>query len=166
MKIAWALLILTAQWLNYPTAGVPRTADGKPNLSAPAPRTADGHPDFSGIWDIDHNRPCPPGGCNDMFIGEEFLDFGWGIHGLPYQPWAAKAYKERTEQNGKDDPTSCCLPGGPVKLHTTPLLSKFIQIPGLLVILNERDSSFRQIFTDGRPLPPVELPSFNGYSTG
>ena len=41
---------LSAQWLNYPTPGIPRTPDGKPNLSAPAPRTADGKPDLSGIW--------------------------------------------------------------------------------------------------------------------
>ena len=39
-----------AQWPSYPTPGVPRTADGKPNLEAPAPRTADGKVDFSGIW--------------------------------------------------------------------------------------------------------------------
>jgi hypothetical protein len=40
----------SAQWLEYPTAGVPRTADGKPNLTAPAPRTTDGEPDLSGMW--------------------------------------------------------------------------------------------------------------------
>src|SRR6187200_2367225 len=48
-----ALLLTTtvvAQWLNYPTPGVPRLPDGKPDLSAPAPRTADGKPDLSGIW--------------------------------------------------------------------------------------------------------------------
>src|SRR5712692_3862518 len=38
-----------AQWLNYPTPGVPRTADGKPNLSAPVPRTADGRPEISSL---------------------------------------------------------------------------------------------------------------------
>jgi len=42
-----------AQWLNYPTPGVPRTADGKPDLSAPAPRTSDGKPDLSGMWGWD-----------------------------------------------------------------------------------------------------------------
>ena len=41
---------LAAQWLKYPTPGIPRTRDGKPNLTAPAPRAADGKPDLSGIW--------------------------------------------------------------------------------------------------------------------
>src|SRR5215471_16463431 len=39
-----------AQWLNYPTPGIPRTPDGKPNLAAPAPRALDSQPDISGIW--------------------------------------------------------------------------------------------------------------------
>jgi len=44
-------LALRAQWLDYPTPGIPRLPDGKPNLSAPAPRTADGKPDLSGLWE-------------------------------------------------------------------------------------------------------------------
>jgi hypothetical protein len=48
--VAVLALPLAAQWVNYPTAGVPRTPDGKPNLFAPAPKTADGKPDFSGLW--------------------------------------------------------------------------------------------------------------------
>jgi hypothetical protein len=31
---------LEAQWVHRPTPGIPRTPDGKPNLTAPAPRTA------------------------------------------------------------------------------------------------------------------------------
>jgi len=157
-----------AQWLHYPTPRVPKTAAGSPDLSAPAPRTADGTPDFSGMWDIEHNRPCPPGGCLDMFIGQEFLNIGWSLKaGLPYQPWARDLVKVRMEQEGKDDPASHCQPPGIVKTHTTPLLRKIIQIPGLIVILSERDASYRQIFTDGRPQPAeIDLPSANGYSTG
>jgi len=157
-----------AQWLNYPTTfGVPRLPNGSPNLEAPTPRTADGKPDFSGIWEPDKNRPCPPDGCQDMQIPQEFLNIGWSLkNGAPYQPWAAEARRTRMEQNGKDDPVSKCLPGGIVKLHTTPLLRKIIQIPGLVVTLNEMEATFRQIFTDGRPLPPIGLSSFKGYSSG
>lgn len=159
---------LSAQWLTYPTPGVPRLPNGSPNLTAPTPRTSEGKPDFSGVWEPERNRPCPPGGCADMEVPQEFLNIGWGLKDSPpYQRWAAEARKERMEQNGKDDPVSRCLPGGIVKLHTTPLLRKIIQVPGLLVTLNEMDASFRQIFTDGRALPKaVDLPSFKGFSTG
>src|SRR5215468_3123109 len=157
-----------AQWLQYPTPGVPRLPDGSPNLQAPTPRTADGKPDFSGVWEPEKNRPCPPEGCADMQVPLEFLNIGWSLKdGPPYQPWAAEIKKKRAEENGKDDPVSRCLPGGIVKLHTTPQLRKIIQIPGLLVTLNEMDATYRQIFTDGRPLPSsIELPSFKGFSTG
>jgi hypothetical protein len=159
---------LCAQWLQYPTVGVPRLPNGRPNLQAPTPRTADGKPDFSGIWEPDKNRPCPAGGCADMQVPQEFVNIGSSLKdGPPYQPWAAEARKKRAEQNGKDDPVSRCLPGGLVKLHTTPQLRKIVQVPGLLVTLNEMDATYRQIFTDGRPLPSsVDILSFKGYSTG
>src|SRR5579863_6452372 len=65
-----------AQWLNYPTPDVPRTTDGKPNLSAPTPRTPEGKPDLSGIWEPEHNRPCPPGSCTEVPVPKEFLNIG------------------------------------------------------------------------------------------
>jgi hypothetical protein len=162
-----ASIALSAQWLKYPTNAVPRTGAGKVNDKAPMPRTADGKPDLSGIWDIEHNRPCPPEGCGDMLVGQEFVNIGWSLKGgLPYQPWAAAARKERMAQNGKDDPSSHCLPRGALRNHTTPLLRKIVQTPGLLLILNESNAMYRQIFTDGRPLPEIEQPTFNGYSVG
>jgi hypothetical protein len=45
-----ACVPLAAQWIHYPTPGIPRKPDGKPNLTAPAPKTTDGKPDISGIW--------------------------------------------------------------------------------------------------------------------
>jgi len=172
MKTTFAVILaalavpLAAQW-TYPTAGVPRTTDGKPNFSAPAPRTADGKPDFSGTWDVEHNKPCPPEGCNDFFVPWEFTNIAWKLDGgLPYQPWARELAKSRTAVMRKDDPLSHCLPVGVVELHTIPLYRKILQVPGLLVILNEYNTSYRQIFTDGRPQPVDPQPTWTGYSTG
>jgi len=156
-----------AQWINYPTRGVPRTADGKPNLSAPPPKTADGKPDLSGMWGWEENRSCPADGCPDARVGQEFISIGWSIKGgLPYQPWAADLVKKNRAANSKDDPQSSCLPRGALRMHTDGLFKKMVQVPGLLVILNERNAMYRQIFTDGRPLPVDPTPSWNGYSSG
>ena len=171
LRVAAVLFVVStpvlAQWLNYPTAGVPKNAKGQPDLAAPTPKTADGKPDFSGMWEPLKNKPCPPEGCPDFQTPQEFANIGWGLKdGLPYQKWAADLRKSRIADNGKDDPGSHCLPTGIVKLHTSPLLKKIVQAPGLLVILNERNMNFRQIFTDGRPLPADPDPTWNGYSTG
>jgi len=162
---------LGAQWLDYPTAGVPKTPAGKPNLQAPAPRTADGKPDLSGIWDNNRRGAAPPVPVEGVYpLGASsvgWVDFGAGLPGgLPYQPWAAAAVKQRKAEFGKDDPTSHCLPLGVPRLLVDPEYRKIVQVPGLLVILNERDAGYRQIFTDGRPLPEDPQPSWNGYSSG
>jgi hypothetical protein len=41
---------LLAQWADYPTPGVPKTATGENNLAGPTPRTPDGKVDFTGLW--------------------------------------------------------------------------------------------------------------------
>jgi hypothetical protein len=169
---------LSAQWLNYPTPGIPRLRDGKPNLTAPAPRTPDGKPDLSGIWGL----PCPIGNAaavgsfdgqpnvycaTEVAIPPEFGNIGRVFKdGLPYQPWAAEVVKKTRAAARPDDPMSRCFPPGIVRLDVFPLFRKIVQVPGLLAILNEQNASYRQIFTDGRPLPVDPNPSWNGYSTG
>ncbi len=76
---------LAAQWLNYPTPGIPRTADGKPNLSAPAPKMPDGRPDLSGIWEHKSSRTTA-----------YYLD---GID-IPWQPWAGRSGPISTNSSG------------------------------------------------------------------
>ena len=156
-----------AQWVKYPTAGIPRAADGSPDMTAPTPKRLDGTPDFSGIWMAEKTRPCPPNGCDDMMIGYQFLDIGWRVPGgLPYQPWAAELAKKRTADLRRDDPQARCLPTGIVRMHTDPLYRTIVQTPGMIVILHERNASYRRIFTDGRPLPVDPTPSWVGYSSG
>src|ERR1700690_2656521 len=140
----------SAQWLNYPTAGIPRLPDGKPNLTAPAPRAADGKPDLSGIWGMS----CPVAnavngtirGANmycatEVSVPPEFANFGQSIPGgLPYQPWAAEGGRKTRAAGRPDDPLSRCFPPGMPRLEVFPLFRKMVQVPGLLVILNEHNA--------------------------
>ena len=80
---------LSAQWFNYPTPGIPRAADGKPNLSAPAPRTADGKPDLSGVW----SGPGP--GSYDRNVARD-------LSPKDVQPWAEALYQQRVRDMGFD----------------------------------------------------------------
>ncbi|MEO8258156.1 MAG: hypothetical protein ABI868_12490 [Acidobacteriota bacterium] len=154
-----------AQWLHYPTPGIPRLSSGKPNLAAPAPRTGDRRPDFSGIWVL--HGDCPSSGCADYPAAPEFINLGAKLPGgLPYQPWAAALVEQRSAELGRDDPVAACRPAGAVRILTFPPPRKIIQLPGLLLILSERDVTYRQIFLDGRPLPSDPEPSWNGYSVG
>lgn len=155
-----------AQWVNYPTAGVPRLPDGTPNLAAPPPRTADGKPNFSGMWQAAHLLPCNDVTliCTDLPISAQFRNLGAGLKdGLPYQPWA----KERIAKKGPtDDPyTRCLTPGGP-RMYLLPTMKKIVQTPELMIVLNEFNMSYRQIFLDGRPLPVDPNPTWSGYSSG
>ena len=158
--------LLSAQWINYPTPGIPRTRDGKPNLAAPAPKTADSKPDLSGLWEpASGGSLAPVAGATST--DPQFRDIAMNVKGgLPFQPWAAELVKARRADENKDDPDGHCQPLGLVKMHLHPYPRKMIQVPGLLLILFERDTNYRQIFTDGRPLPVDPQPGFNGYSTG
>lgn len=148
----WAAMPLSAQWVNYPTPGIPRTKDGKPNLSAPTPRTREGKPDFSGIW------AAPDGRYLENLAAD-------GVE-VSMQPWAAKLFQERQQNEGRDRPSNQCLPHSVTDFdaHFTP--KKLVQTPGALIMLFEAYHSWRQIFTDGRPLPEERDPAWYGYSVG
>jgi hypothetical protein len=165
-----AVLLLStpvdAQWLKQPSAGAPRKADGTADLAAAAPRTSENRPDLSGIWYLEATG-CGSFGCGDYVAGPEFLNFDARVPGgLPYQPWAAELVKQRTAEFSRDDPVALCRPGGVFRFLTFPPPRKFVQLPGLFLILSERDVTYRQIFTDGRALPADPEPTWNGYSVG
>src|SRR5690348_6296034 len=132
---------LSAQWISYPTANVPRTRDGKPDLGAACPRTPDGKPDLSGLWIMPTKREGNPNfpGCEP--VSDEFINIAASLKGgLPYQPWAADLVKVRRTEQRVNDPLSHCAPVGPVRLHTLPGPRKLAQMPGLLILMNELDS--------------------------
>jgi hypothetical protein len=182
--LASGSLPLLAQWPDYASPGVPRTADGKPNLTGPTPKTADGKPDLSGIWQYQRPPEAPsqvatppppqaqaPSPNTDIIplavrrsqfwnLGASFKD------GLPFQPWAAELHRQRVEQNSKDNPDAHCLPLGVMQLHTHGQPRKIVQNPGVIVIMYEANSGLRQIFTDGRPMPKDPEPWWYGYSIG
>jgi len=188
MRLAIPLLacVLTAsaahaQWLNYPTPGLPRTKDGKPILTAPAPKTPDGKPDLSGVWHVQ------PSGLAEMkrLFGNDvdtvqvpgmeidtvskygvnvLADFAPGQE--PVRNEAAGAITARNHHPSGLDTLSRCLPAG---LPVGTLLSEFtkiVQTPGLTLIMHELDNATRQIYTDGRPLPKDPNPAWLGYSIG
>ena len=163
--------VVFGQWLKYPTADVPRTADGKPNLNAPAPRLPDGKPDFSGLWGTARRNPCAEVGqfipCGAELPGSPLaLNVGRDMPGgLPYQPWAADLVKKRTADSSKDDPHARCLPDNPPRTYGLPHLTRAVHTRRLLVLLNEVNAMYRLIYADGRPLPVDPNPTWNGYSS-
>ena len=139
-----ASLAAQAQWIHEPTRGIPRTADGKPDLAAPTPRTSDGKPDLSGIWSF-----LPPmGGITELKPSE-------------IKPWAEEMHKQRLAELSKNSPGTQCLPGSVADQG----LTKIVQTPALIVMLHE-DLTYRQIFLDGRALPQDPNPAWMGYSIG
>src|SRR4029453_18284093 len=139
-----------AQWLNHPTPGIPRAADGRPNLTAPRPRTPEGRPDFTGLW----NSP--------VQIGRPSAD------PRDVQPWARDVARHRAEDFFKTRPTFQCLPSGPEAFsqNTGGIVGKrILQTPSLIAMLND-DLTYRQIFMDGRALETAPNPSWMGYSVG
>jgi hypothetical protein len=160
---------LAAQWVKYPTAGVPRKADGNVDMSAPTPRMVDGKPDLSGTWtsdEVDPRRPGVPPNPHDATTSRRMINIGVDLPGgLPYQPWHASLVKQRTTNHAIDDPHVRCFPDNFLRAYGMPHLLKFVHSTNLLVVLNEWNASYRQIFTDARPLPDDPQPSWQGYSS-
>jgi hypothetical protein len=145
----------SAQWRNLPTKGIPKTADGKPNLAAPAPRTSEGHPDLSGIWEPEANK----------YVRDLAADLKPGD--VPYLPWAKTLFEDRaTGAHSREDPDANCLPQGVPKIDAAPAPWKVVQNPGFIVIVYEAFNLWRQVFMDGRQLEANVNPSWMGYSTG
>ena len=151
-----------AQWLKFKTPDIPRNSDGKANLTAPAPKTADGKPDLSGLWNNMRGENPPARGEEGTESVLHYMPKGTD---LSLTPWAQALYKQHVDTQGVDRPSGYCLP------HTIPDAyvhggpKRIIQTPGIIAILYEQMTHFRQIFMD-RGSPEVTIPAWYGYSTG
>jgi hypothetical protein len=140
---------VSAQWLSYPAPGIPRLPNGNPDLSAPAPRSSDGKPDLSGFW-VSDNPPQAFGG-------------GIEITGDVVLTAAGEALQQRRRE--PYFPGAQCVPDNlPRRTAVDPF--KILTLTGMVVILYEEHTTYRQIFIDGRQLPVDPNPAWMGYSVG
>jgi hypothetical protein len=181
------LLLLTflvqdasAQWVNHPTPGTPRTRDGKPILTARTPRAPNGKPDLSGVW---HVQPTSLEEMKRLFgddvdavqvPGMEIDTISkYGINILldfkpedaPVRPEVAELLKRRVDGGPDPHPLVYCLPAGVVLSTLLSEVTKIVQTPGLTLIMLELGGT-RQIYTDGRKHMADPSPSWLGYSVG
>ena len=158
-----------AQWLDYPTPGVPRLEDGSPDLDAPTPRTPEGKPDFSGMWfsNVPSVAFCREEDCiSEERMAMEQVNIGRNLEGgLPYSEWSQEVMVERRRDGGRYDPHTYCMPPNYPRAWTLPQYQKIVQTPELIVMLHEFNGAYRQVFVDGRPLEEDPNPTWNGHST-
>ena len=174
-----------AQWINHPTPGIPRTSDGKPNLAAPAPRTSDGKPDLSGLWQAESSSiseiisAIPPddlrqllaymGGGAGAPSGNAGGDAGMNKYVISvlagFKPGEAPLLPTARKLDVADAFVHCRPVGFPF-VETISVPFKIVETAGLMTMLFETNTTFRQIFTDGRMLPQDPQPSYMGYSVG
>ncbi|HEX4137357.1 MAG TPA: hypothetical protein VHY84_22300 [Bryobacteraceae bacterium] len=155
MLLAVTAPMASAQWDPYPWKHVPRTPDGKVDMNAPAPRTSWGKPDLSGFWAPEDPTKYLLNLASDMKIED-----------IPLKPSARALYNQRIDNNGKDHPGAYCLPSGIPEKDNIPDGLKLVQTEDLTLLLHESRTIYRQIFTDGRPLPNDPQPTWMGYSIG
>jgi len=133
-----------AQWLDRPWPGIPRTADGKPDLGAPTPRGRDGHPDLNGVWN--GSPPIIP------------------LDAATLQPWVMELMLERQQEYYRTRPAYRCQPSGP-ESQSFGGWKRIVQTPAAVAILND-DLTYRVIHTDGRELEADPIPGWAGFSVG
>lgn len=175
----FSLATLQAQWLNYPSPGTPRTKEGKPNLKAKSPRVA-GKPDLSGVWQVEP----PEKGEIERILGRDSLTVGlvpgddltmfskyffnifadFTPEQAPIRPEALAIMRNRPKDYAQPDER--CLPEGIPRAELVAFPFKIVQTPQQLVLMYETDNTRRQIYTDGRKLPPDPSPAWLGYSVG
>jgi hypothetical protein len=118
-------------------------AASRRKVTGPTPRLANGKPDLTGLW-----------------YGEEIADAGKAV----LKPWAAAIKAQRDGSEGKDYPQSFCLPMGITEMNRFDVW-QIVQTPTVLTMISGVDNpGHRLIYTDGRPRPRDNGPTWYGRS--
>src|SRR4030095_9850706 len=150
---------VSAQWAKTLDNSIPRTRDGKPDLSAKTPQARDGKPDLSGVWQSDLDPTALPKGIQTVesitetfAIPRYFLDVTADVKPpeVALQPAATAAFLQNLQSEGKNDPVAHCKPTGVPAINNLPIPFKIVQTDKLILILYEDSSVFRQVFLDAR----------------
>jgi hypothetical protein len=161
-------LTLGAQWLHVPYPGAPRTKDGAINMNGPVPRM-NGKPDLSGVWQVPGEPRAPNGlfglgeSLNSKYFRDVLSDFP--ANARPLTPAGAELLRQHS-QPGVFNPTLNCLPDGVPHGDLLPEPFKIVHSRGLILMLYEVETTFRQIHLDGRAFPVDPSPTWQGYSVG
>ena len=170
MRFVIVAALVAAQWQNAPTPGAPRDKDGKVVMTAPAP-VLDGKPDLSGTWQVEGDGGRAPGALfgigesiNSRYFRNVLSDFPPTAQ--PLTPLGVELLRKNTAA-GAFNPLLNCFPDGVPHGDILPEPFKIIHARNVIVMLYEVETTFRQIFMDGRKLPSADAsPRYQGYSVG
>jgi hypothetical protein len=153
-----------AQDEKKPEAGSSQPKQQPLPKGGPTPRTADGHPDLSGVW-----FPGTTGGysTSSSAAQRQFDAKATPEEKPPFQPWAAAkiASMSRVDFELGRASVNCQPRGTPLNFLGNPYPIKLVQTRDELIELNELNTNFRVVHTDGRPHSKDPDPTFNGDAT-
>jgi hypothetical protein len=165
LRCSSSFVLATLLSLTQPSAGRAAGGAAQAGGATAIPRTPDGKPDLSGIWQVMNaaawdiqDHPAQKGVPGGQGVVEGNV--------IPYQPWALARKKENYEQRATLDPESkCYLPGVP-RVTFMPFPFQIIQKPNEVTILHEYVHAVRYIFMNGTQHPPGHIDWWLGDSRG
>ena len=149
---------------------MPMAAEAQDKPSGPVPRTSDGKPDLTGVyqastrrggWDFEEPGDAPGVAARTTPVNSARPE------PIPFQPEARQRAQEILNRRSVDDPASLCLPQPSPRMTTVALFPiQFVQTPQQMVIMYEYFYEFRVIPIGVRALPDDIEPAYLGNPLG